>query len=156
MKTQDAGELVGTESQPTGETITLERTGLPPLQFTGVLLAHASGQFVNTAADKPNNDWWEVSLFRVVSLRAFSRPLANYVVAVTYHNEKRNRYTHRSAFAANDPARRLAEYDPLAVLVNFPPDATFKGRQAHLERMCRQQWEKLLSAVLTAFPEVVT
>ena len=137
------------------EHIILERSGLPPLCFEGRLIAHASGQFVNTPPEKPNNDWWEIGLYLVESTRAHSSPRVSHVVAVTYHNKRRNGYTHRSAFLASDPVTRLREYDPFAVLVNFPPDPPFKARQAHLERMCRQQWETLLSAVLQSFPEQI-
>lgn len=138
------------------EVITLDRSGLPPLQFTGELIAHASGQFVNTEPQKPNNDWWEISVFVVQSLRPHSAPLYKNVVAVTYHNTRRNGYTHRAAFVTGDPVRSLTEYQPLSVLVNYPPDPPFQSRQAALERLCLQQWQTLVSAVLHEFPEKLT
>jgi hypothetical protein len=137
------------------ETITLDRSGLPPLQFTGSLVAHATGQFVNTEPDKPNNDWWEIAIYRAESDRPYSAPRFKYVVAVTYHNARRNGFTQRFADATQSPAALLAKYDPLAVLVNFPPGPQFAARQAHLVRMVRSQWQAILSAVLREFPEVV-
>lgn len=132
------------------ETITLERTGKAPLRFTGELVQHVSGQFVNTPPLKPNKNWWEIAIYSHPS----DSPL--FIVAITYHNEHRGHYQHRAVEAADDPAKTIAAYHPLDVLQGFPPGEVFAGRQAHLERTCLAQWDALVGAVLQSFPEDLT
>lgn len=128
------------------ETITLERTGKPPLSFGGELLTQASGQFVNTKPEKPNDNWWQISIYRLDGA-------TEHVVAITYHCEHRGQYVHRHVVATTDPAAAIAAYRPLDVLQGFPPGEVFAARQADLERRALRQWEAITSAVLTSFPE---
>lgn len=129
------------------ETITLDRTGKPPLRFAGTLLTQASGQFVNTKPDKPNDNWWQIAIYQTEN---------GFVVAITYHNEHRGQYAHRQVDVADNPAEPIERYDPLAVLQGFPPGEPFAARQADLERRSRRQWETVASAVLAGFPEEIT
>lgn len=144
------------QTQP--ETITLERTGQPPLKFEGTLLTTACGQFVQPPKDKPNADYFTISLYEVrTTVRGLaSGPGRAYVVAIEYNKKFRDTQQHHTAIVTDDPADTLAGYDPLAVLIGFPPGEDFAERQNALESKMRRQYDVLVSAVLRDFPETLS
>lgn len=139
------------QTQP--ETITLERTGHPPLKFEGTLLTTACGQFVQPPKDKPNADYFTISLYEVA--RGEGRG-AWHVVAIEYTKTFRDTQQHHTAIVTDDPVATLADYDPLDVLIGFPPGEDFAERQNALESKMRRQYDVLVSAVLKDFPETLS
>lgn len=131
------------------ETLTLDRTGQCPLRFRGTLLTTACGQFVQSPKDKPNADYYTVSIYAVANSPG------NYVVAINYTKEFRGTQRHQSAIVTDDPAATLGEFDPLAVLIGFPPHQEYAERQQMLETRVRRQYETLVTAVLREFPETM-
>lgn len=132
------------------ESITLERTGLSPIRFRGKLLATASGQFVGTPPDKPNADWFEVSIYRYEG--------SGFIVAVIYRRDfKGAREEERLAERTGDPAQWLEQFteadDHLDMVIGFPPGMEHK--QARLEEKLDRQFATLVSAVLKDFPEEI-
>lgn len=131
------------------ETITLDRTGLQPIRFQGRLLATASGQFVGTPPDKPNVDWFEVSIYRCDGER--------FIVAVTYRRQYKGvTDEERIAEQTDDPARWLADFaaegEPLDMLIG---ERASPKAQRQLEEKLQRQFDRLISAVLKEFPEEV-
>ncbi len=129
------------------ETITLDRTGLPPIRFVGALLATASGQFVGTLPDKPNNDWFEVSIHRYEG--------EGFIVAVTYRRTfKGVTEEERIAERTGNPAQWLTQFneegEPLDMIIG---ERANPRDQAKLEDKLQRQFEALVSAVLKEFPE---
>jgi hypothetical protein len=154
-----------TETKPIPETITLERTGQPPLKFDGTLLTTACGQFVQPPKNKPNTDYFTVSLYATHDARRTipRRPPPDYdpswplyVVAIEYTKTFRDTQQHHTAIATDDPTETLANYAPLAVLIGFPPGEDFAERQQALEGKMRRQYDVLVSAVLKDFPETLS
>lgn len=142
--------MTTTTDKPT--EITLERTGLAPLKFTGTKLAEADGKSVNAPAARDNSDWWTITVY---ALPVFPEQATapGYVVHIHYQNDHRGRALHHHfAEWTDEPAESLAAYNPLAVLRGFPPDPRYAERQQALERSSRTQYEILVSAVLAQFP----
>ena len=131
------------------ETLTLERTGQCPLRFRGTLLTTACGQFVQSPKDKPNADYYTVSIYAVANSPG------NYVVAINYTKEFRGTTGHQTVLRTDDPAAALGEFDPLAVLIGFPPHQQYAERQQMLETRARRQYETVVTAVLREFPETM-
>lgn len=142
-----------TTDKPIPETITLERTGQPPLRFDGTLLATACGQFVQNPKDKPNADYFTVSLFE--GTRDEGREPKLFIVQIVYRKDFRGTTEHHSAIVTGDPAATLSAFDPLDVLIGFPPGEDFAERQTALENKLRRQYDLLVSAVLKDFPETL-
>lgn len=139
---------LATAKSPT-ETLTLERTGQCPLRFSGTLLTTACGQFVQSPKDKPNADYYTVSIYAVANSPS------NYVVAINYTKEFRGTTCHQTVMRTDDPAATLSEFDPLAVLIGFPPHQQYAERQQMLETRASRQYETVVTAVLREFPETM-
>lgn len=143
-----------TTDNPQAEPIELERTGKPPLRFNGRLLTSANGQFVEAPKDKPNADFYTLSIYKAAGIHS---PSPTYVVQIVYTKDFRGTQQHHTAIATDDPAATLGEYNPLAALIGFPPMVENRDERQHaLESKCRRQYELLASAVLQAFPETLS
>lgn len=140
------------DTKPIPETITLERTGQPPLKFNGTLLTTACGQFVQPPKDKPNADYFTVSLYQVNTGKADHD---TFVVEIVYTKTFRDTQKHYTAILTDHPAGELINYEPLGVLIGFPPREEFAERQNALEAKMRRQYDVLVSAVLKDFPEEI-
>lgn len=150
--TEQPSELE-TRSSELPETITLDRDGQAPLRFHGKLLTTASGQFVHPPKDKPNPDYFTIGIYQVHGVHG---PGPTYVVEIVYRKDLRGNTTeHHFAMTTDDPAATLGEYDPLAVLMGFPPGAEFAERQRAFEIKMRRQYDVLVSAVLKMFPDEI-
>lgn len=136
---------------PAIEDIELIRTGEAPLRFRGQLLATASGQFVQTTPDRPNADFYSISIYVVNDGADSLGP--DYVIQIVYTKSFRGTQQHHTVMVTDHPADRLAEFNPLAVVIGFPPHAEYAERQQMLETKCRRQYDLLVSAVLQSFPE---
>lgn len=133
------------------EIIKLERSGQEPLRFRGELLATANGQFVGTPPDKPNVDWFELSLYRIET--------GGFVVAVTYRRNLRGAGDEcRIIDPSPNPAAWLQDYRErrawLPMVIGFPPGMEHKQRR--LEERLTRQFDTLVSAVLKNFPQDLT
>lgn len=134
------------------EDMELERTGKSPLRFRGQLLTTASGQFVQTTSEKPNADYYNISIY---AIDGQDNGEHNYVVQIVYSKSFRGLQTHHSAIVTDCPATTLGEFDPLAVLIGFPPHQEYAERQKSLETKARRQYDVLVSAVLKMFPDEI-
>lgn len=141
------------DTKPPTEDIELERTGRAPLRFRGHVLTTACGQFVQTAKDKPNSDYFTVTVY-VVDDNAKGTISAN-VVQIVYTKEFRGTQQHHTVIVGYKPASILTEFNPLSVLIGFPPHENYAERQLMLETKCRRQYDLLASAVLKMFPEEI-
>lgn len=129
----------------------LPRTGSAPLKITGRLVASVSGRNYNAKPDKPNSDWYEISLFQLADTDDVG------AVTITYRKDLRGQQVeHHTAAVTDSPTTVLGRYNPLAVLVGFPNEPRFANQQARLEDESRRQYESLVSAALADFPEEVT
>ena len=133
------------------EIIQLERSGQPPLRFRGELLATANGQFVGTPPDKPNVDWFELSIYQPES--------GGFLIAVTYRRNLRGTQDERRIVEASPNAIAwLQDYrdrrDWLTMVIGFPPG--LEEKQRRLEDSLTRQFDQLISAVLKDFPQDLT
>lgn len=130
------------------EIIKLERSGQEPLRFRGELLSTANGQFVGTPPDKPNVDWFELSLYRSEAGR--------FLIAVTYRRNLKGACDEQRMVAdAKNPAAWLQDFRErqafLEMVIGFPPGLEHKQRR--LEERLTRQFDQLISAILKDFPE---
>lgn len=137
-------------TEPINETIQLERTGNAPLRFTGHLVSTVCGQFVEPPKDKPNMDYYTISVYSVSD-----RPRW-FVVAIDYTKAFRDPIKVHAVWQTSHVADVLTSFDPVAVVIGMPPNIEDRAnRQALLESKCKRQYQILVSAVLTDFPEAL-
>jgi hypothetical protein len=128
----------------------LPRTGAAPLKIRGTRIAHATGQHYNAKPAKPNPDWYEIAIYRL----AVSEATPTFAVAVTYHKDLAHKQAeNHDVQLTSDPAAVLTDYDPVRVIIGYPPDQRFAAQQQHLETNCRRQYQHLVSEALATFPE---
>lgn len=125
----------------------LDRSGMAPLRFNGVLIREGSTQFLGTTEEKPNEDYWTVKIFSVLPAESDG---PKYAIGITYVTTPRKAVTlatHEAALTDN-PGKILEEYDPLEVLRGFPDDPKFASRQKYLEQHSEATWDQMVSALL--------
>lgn len=135
------------------EWITLTRTGDTPLRFQGSLVAEASGEFINPPKDRGNPDFYVIRIFRC---DAPSGTTGVFVVEIVYAKSFRGETRHHTVKLTTQPAQVIRAYDPLATLINFPPDVVDReARQRALENKSRRQYEAVATQALQDFPETL-
>jgi hypothetical protein len=125
----------------TADSITMRRTGQPPLTFQGELIAEADG---HSHTGPGQNRWHELALYRTAG--------GAYVVQVAW----RSRYEHESD---DDQARLcpdaravadlLRSYDPTQFVQGFPSGERNTERQRRLLLDIRARFGALISEVLS-------
>lgn len=129
------------------QTITLPRSGQAPLQFTGDQVAESGSRDTKGPCQ---TRWHEMVVYRAES--------GKLVLAIEYKTQWQGEHDRFQAWVCETPAglrERLAEVDPFADLIGFPPGAQFDAKRQHTEKCLRQCWEGAVSELLAAFPETI-
>lgn len=131
--------------------IIINRTGREPLAINGTIVSRACGKHYAQKPGESASDYWEITIYQQTDAPANAPP---YVVAIAYHKEVRGQaHDHYFAELTDRPAFVLGKYDPLDVLVGYPPGAAFDDKQLQLETACQRQFQSLISDALKPFPE---
>jgi hypothetical protein len=124
------------------ETITLQRTGDRPLQFSGEELAGASSHRHDGAC---NTRWHELTLYRTEA--------GQYVLHVGYRTRWQGEHDHDAVFTHATPEGVVEEIRstlPTEHLVGFPPGAQYAGKQARIEHAIGAGYLAAATQVLAA------
>ncbi len=127
------------------DNITLLRSGQAPLQFLGEKIAATDSRQHQGPCQ---NRWHEVAIYRVHDGRL--------VLAIDYRTQWQGEMDRDQAIICSDESElrsRLAEYDPLADVIGFPPGRQFDEKRAYTEKHLRQCWDAAVSELLEDFPE---
>jgi hypothetical protein len=131
----------------TMEPITLTRTGQPPLDFTGELVAESNGRVV---ANREQNRWHDLRLYRTAG--------GQYVLDITYRTEWVGEVSHHWAEIVEPDTdyltTLLAGIDPCEHLQGFPDHPDFAHRQAKLEAWLRRRFEAQVSELIAQVPDL--
>lgn len=122
------------------QNVTLERTGKPPLVFTGTVVSESLGS--------PGNDPAHERYHNIVIWRTKA---GKWIGEVEYVTERKGEVNYYAAEAFDDPqelAAALHEYDPTGYVAGYPPLPAFKERQERLLQDIRARFEKQVSEVL--------
>ena len=127
-----------------GETITLPRSGQPPLRFRGELLAESCGE---RQAGREQTRWHELAVYRTAG--------GVFVVRVAYLTRWEGELD-RDEATVTDAAgvgKVLRDYDPTSPVQGYPPGGAYAERQARLCADVRRRYEEQVSSLLAAAPE---
>lgn len=128
-------------------TITIPRSGQAPLQFTG-----------NQIWTSNSHDTHGPCRSRWHELFAYDTKDGQFVLAIAFFTKWQGEHNRTHAWVCaslGDLCRRLAEFDPFADLIGFPPGAQFDAKRKHTEKCLRQCWEGAVSELLDEFPEII-
>jgi len=129
------------------EPITLTRTGQPPLDFTGELVAESDGRF---AGDREQNRWHVLRLYKTQG--------GQYVLDITYRTNWVGEVSHYWAeIVEPNPdylTTLLAGIDPCEHLAGFPDRPELAHRQAKLETWLRRRFETQVSELIAQVPDL--
>lgn len=127
-----------------GETVTLRRSGQPPLRFRGELLAESDGE---RQAGKEHNRWHELAVYRTAG--------GQFVVRIAYRTRWEGELDRDAAEVTDAPgvAAALRDYDPAAPVEGYPVGDAYAERQARLLADVRRRYEEQVSRILAADPE---
>ena len=142
---QEFDDLLEAVRFATPPQISVTRTGLAHLTFHGEKLASVVGA---RQGGQERDRWHEIAVWRTTS--------GQLVVGITYRTRWQGELSHDAAVVcatALDVVRSLHDYDPVAHVVGYPPDAVHAGRQARLLADLRLRYQVLVSQVLAVLPE---
>ena len=118
----------------------LERTGAPPLVFTGKQVAREIGRHGDL----------EVQRFHDITV--YQTRAGQLVAHVEYLTLWRGEHGYAwTTQPSKDPAEIVAElqgYDPVQYVQGFPDDPKYAGRQANLTNHVLGAWDEQLTAII--------
>jgi hypothetical protein len=123
-------------------TITLTRTGAPPITFDGQPIVELTTQ------TRDATRYHDASLFVL--------PSGAFVLALSYLTSWDGETDHHAAYLCPFPAdvvNHLLNYDPLAHLAGWPPLPAYAERQQRLRQTLTERWQSLVSRLLASRPE---
>lgn len=122
------------------EKVHLRRTGLPPLAFTGEVVAKENSRI--DGSGHLEGRWHEATLYRAQDGR--------YVLYVEYKT-RWNELPNEVAFVAQTPAevsKTLLDYNAVQWMTGFPPGPKYAALKDEACAMVRSGWESLVSRLL--------
>tara|TARA_R110002020_G_scaffold261230_1_gene475578 strand:- start:278 stop:673 length:396 start_codon:yes stop_codon:yes gene_type:complete len=122
--------------------ITLPRTGLAPLVFSGSLLA--------AAGDRPNvKTSWAV---RWHSGQLYRADLGAFVLLLKFNTEQKDEFDRETVLTASDLAGILdlvKKYDPVRWLDDYPAHARWDARREKRNRQIQAQLDEVIEELMS-------
>lgn len=128
------------------EEFKLTRTGLPPLAFTGELLAESDSK---QHQGPLQNRWHELAVYRTAG--------GKYVGAVRFRTIWQGEHDRHTAAIADTPAelvRLLSDYDPTSEWEGYPERPEYAERQARTQSAVADGYKRSLSEVFADIDDV--
>ena len=123
------------------KTHTLERTGLPALEFHGALLAEAG--------DRPDVDpAWTV---RWHSSAVYNTDKGNLVLLLRFHSDRHDELNQNTVLIASTVtklAELIDEYDPVEYVADFPAHPRWDKRRDDRARHIENQFDAMISDLM--------
>lgn len=135
------------QAEPKNETVTLQRTGQQPLQFSGHVVAEV--------ADKPA-DWVKVNdTRRWHELRLYQTAKGKYVLLIGFRTQMETEIQRDTVVICDDLAAVQKEltnekegYNPLEFVEGFPDRPQFADRQQRLVKRVIDDWDRRVGELL--------
>jgi len=118
------------------KTHTLQRTGMPPLQFDGVLVAEADTEHLEALR------WYTSSIYQVGD---------RYVVSVGFRSNWDGEAEHDTVFVCDSNSHvisALRSYDVLPPGRGYPGSEQYRDRQAKLRSYLQRDYDTMISDLL--------
>lgn len=128
------------------EEFKLQRTGLPPLAFTGEELASSSSK---QHQGPLQNRWHGVAVYRTAG--------GKWVAAITFQSGWQGESDRHTAVFADTPAelvRVVTEYDPTSEWDGYPDRPEYAERQARVQAAVTDGYRRLVTEVFADIEEV--
>ena len=125
----------------------LERTGNRPVTFTGELIAESSTHSTDGPA---SNRWWNLSLYKTESEK--------FALHIEYQTQWQGEHGRSDVSFRNSPEglmKQLYLIEPEDAVIGYPLGQQYEDKQARLELILRQAWDKAVSELMDEFPEEI-